>query len=188
MALIAAADPRIADQLSFVSSFGGYADANRLLVDVATNTTVTDGVTTPWAADPGIRADIGSMLLAGDLDSADSTAVDDLFAATERSTAEAAIASFSPKLKERLAGISPVDFVDRIKTHVYLLHGEPDTAIPVAHAALLANALGDRVARLTRFGEFGHGRPGHSGIGPEEMGDVIGLYLYLRDIVAATLE
>jgi dienelactone hydrolase len=188
MALIAAADPRIADHLSFVSSFGGYADANRLLVDVATNTTITDGVTTPWQADPGIRADIASMLLAGDVESADSIAVDDLLAASERMQAEAAIASFSPKLKDRLAGISPLGFADGIKTHVYLLHGEPDTAIPVAHAALLANGLGDRVARLTRFGEFGHGRPGVSGIGPDDLGDVVGLYLYLRDIVAATLE
>jgi dienelactone hydrolase len=188
MALIAAADPRIADQVSFVSSFGGYADANRLLVDVATNTTVTDGVTTPWQADPGIRTDIASMLLAGDLDPADSAAVDRLFAATDRAAAEAAVASFSPLLKERLAGISPVNFVDAIKTHVYLLHGEPDTAIPVAHAALLAEDLDGRVSRLTQFGEFGHGRPGQSGLGPEDFGDVLGLYLYLRDIVAATLE
>jgi dienelactone hydrolase len=188
MALIAAADPRIADQLSFLSSFGGYADANRLLVDVATSTTITDGVTTPWQADPGIRTDIVSMLLAGELDPSDSSAVDDLFAATERTKAQAAIASFSSKLKDRLASISPLNFVDGIKTHVYLLHGEPDTAIPVAHAALLADQLGDRVARLTRFGEFGHGRPGQSGIGPDDLGDVVGLYLYLRDIVAATLE
>ena len=188
MALIAAADPRISDRLSFLSSFGGYADANRLLVDVATNTTITDGVSTPWQADPGIRADIASMLLAGELDPSDSTAVDDLFAATERTTAEAAIASFSPKLKERLSGISPVNFVDGIKAPVYLLHGDPDTAIPVAHVALLADELGDRVARLTRFGEFGHGRPGQSGISPDDLGDIVGLYLYLRDIVAATLE
>jgi len=188
MALIAAADPRIADQLRFVSSFGGYADATRLLVDVATNTTITDGVTTTWRADPGIRADISSMLLAGDLEPANSVAVDRLFAATDRASAEEAIASFSSRLKERLAGISPNTFVDAIKTHVYLLHGEPDTAIPVAHATLLADELGDRVARLTRFGEFGHGRPGQSGLGPDDLGDVVGLYLYLRDIVAATLE
>jgi dienelactone hydrolase len=188
MALIAAADPRIADQLSFVSSFGGYADATRLLVDVATNTTITNGVIAPWQADPRIRSDISSMLVAGDLDPTDSTAVDSLFAATDRITAEAAVASFSPELTQRLAGISPLTFADRIKTHVYLLHGEPDTAIPVAHAALLAEGLGDRVNRFTQFGQFGHGQPGQNGIGPDDVGDLVGLYLYLRDIVAATLE
>jgi len=189
MALIAAADPRIANNLQFVSSFGGYADADRLLLDVATNTTEDEGVVTPWQADPGIRADISTMLLSsGRLGPGDREAVDRLFASTNRSEAQAAVDSFGPDLKANLQGISPLAFVDGIKAPVYLLHGKPDTAIPVAHATLLAQALGERVARFTEFGEFGHGQPGQSGLGPEDAGDIVGLYLYLRDIVAATLE
>jgi hypothetical protein len=189
MALIAAADRRIADDLKFVSSFGGYADADTLLVDVATNTTVMDGQVMPWEADPGIRSDISTMLLSsGRLGPGDTAAVDHLFAATDRATAEAAIADFGPDLKANLQGISPSAFVGGIKAPVYLLHGQPDTAIPVAHATLLAQDLGDHLARFTEFGEFGHGQPGQAGLGPEDAGDILGLYLYLRDIVAATLE
>jgi dienelactone hydrolase len=189
MALIAAADPRIADDLQFVSSFGGYGDADTLLVDVATNTTVMDGKVVPWEADPGIRSDISTMLLtSGRLGPGDTAAVDRLFTATDRASAEAAIADFGSDLKANLEGISPLAFVDGIKVPVYLLHGQPDTAIPVAHATVLAQALDDRVARFTEFGEFGHGQPGQAGLGPEDAGDIFGLYLYLRDIVAATLE
>ncbi len=62
IALIAAADERIAKDLSFVSSFGGYADAEELLVDVATNSAVVDGSVRPWTADSGIRTDIAQLL------------------------------------------------------------------------------------------------------------------------------
>lgn len=67
VALVAAADPRIADSLAFVSAFGGYADAGTLLVDVATRTQRVDGqtrLTRPWAAEPYVRRDIAALLLA----------------------------------------------------------------------------------------------------------------------------
>ena len=188
MALVAAADPRIADDLRFVSSFGGYADAERLLTDVATSTTETGGVVSQWQADSGIRADITTMLTSGGASASDLAAVDRLMATTDRTVAAAAIASFSPALHDRLAAISPLNFAGSIKAPVFLLHGKPDTAIPVAHAELLAQALGDRVAKFTEFGQFGHGQPGQGGIGMNELGDVLALSMFLRDIVAATLE
>lgn len=58
MALIAAADPRISADLRFVSSFGGYADAEILLIDVATRTSAVGGVPRAWAPDAGIRRDV----------------------------------------------------------------------------------------------------------------------------------
>lgn len=58
IALIAAADPRIAPSLRFVSAFGAYADARLLLIDVATRTMALDGRVEPWAPDPGIRRDV----------------------------------------------------------------------------------------------------------------------------------
>ncbi|MDQ3491937.1 MAG: hypothetical protein M3452_01575, partial [Chloroflexota bacterium] len=64
VALLAAADPRIADSLAFVSSFGGYADAGTLLVDVATRTQLIGGETRPWAAEPYVRRDIAALLVA----------------------------------------------------------------------------------------------------------------------------
>ena len=220
VALIAAVDERISNRLTFVSAFGGYADAELLLVDVATRTAVVDGSERPWQPDPGIRHDVFDLMLATlpstdarddlrarlasfvEADAAPSGPVDEdlthlhgdgraiylLFTASGREQARSAIAGFSAELRARLAGISPLNFVDRVRAPVFLLHGEPDTAISVGHAALLAERIGDRVARFTRFGEFGHGDPTQQGLGPDEMGDVWELYLYLRDIVAATIE
>lgn len=220
IALIAAADERIATQLRFVSAFGGYADAELLLVDVATRTTVVDGTERSWEPDPGIRRDVLSMMLAtlsstdsrndlrarlasflevdtaprGPLDEdlvrldGDARAMYLLFTASGRDEARMAIAGLGGDVRAQLAGISPLNFVESLRAPVFLLHGEPDTAISVGHAALLAERIGDRVARFTRFGEFGHGDPARQGLGPDEMGDVLELYLYLRDIVAATKE
>ena len=148
IALIAATDPRIADDLSFVSDFGGYADAEELLVDVVTNTCDCGGEIRAWAADPRIRADITTLLtgVAGDSE-ADTAAVAELLAATDRPAAEAAIAKFSPELHADLARLSPISSADAIKAPVFILHGEPDTAIPVSHATQLADAIGDQVVR-----------------------------------------
>lgn len=220
IALIAAVDERIADQLLFVSAFGGYADAELLLVDVATRTAIVDGSERPWHPDPGIRGDVLALTLATlsstdarddlrariapfvEADAAprgprdedlahlhgDARAIYLLLSASGREQAQSAIAGFSAELRARLVGISPLDFVERVRAPVFLLHGEPDTAISVGHAALLAERIGDRVARFTRLGEFGHGDPTQQGLGPDDMTDVWELYLYLRDIVAATIE
>jgi dienelactone hydrolase len=190
IALITAADPRLADDLAFVSAFGGYADTEQLLVDVATNTAVVDGQVRPWSADAGIRADIAQLLTgagAGATDE-DAAAIAALMAASSRSDAEAALSRFSPELRSELAALSPTTFADAIRAPVFILHGDPDTAIPVGHATQLRDAIGDEVVRLTRFGQFGHGQPGADGLGLEDAPDIIGLSLYLRAIVAAATE
>jgi hypothetical protein len=52
VALLAAADQRIADRVAWVNSFGGYGDAPTLLVEIATRSIVVDGVRRPWQ--PGL--------------------------------------------------------------------------------------------------------------------------------------
>jgi hypothetical protein len=51
IALLAAADTRIAERVAYVNSFGGYGDAATLLVEIATRSTVVDGERRPW--EPG---------------------------------------------------------------------------------------------------------------------------------------
>lgn len=221
MALDAAADPRLAGHLDFVSSFGAYASAERLLVDVASRTTLNeDGAVSPWEPDRGIRHDLlelaiqalpddgqrdplrntlgpvvasddPSQLPSIDLPqpfTGDAQRVFELFTADDRPTAQAAVDALSPDLHAQLAGISPTTFADRIQVPVFLLHGVTDTAIPVAHAALLRDALGPRVGRYTEFGRFGHGQPGTNGLSVDDGGDIVQLALYLRDVVAAATE
>ena len=188
--LLAAADPRIADDVSFVSDFGGYASAEELLVDVVTNTCECGdgGAVTPWAADPRIRDDITTLLTGAAQSPEDKDAVAEVLASTDRAIAEAAISKFSPELRANLASLSPINSADAIKAPTFILHGAPDTAIPVSHAAELAAAIGDNVVRMTRFGRFGHGQPGENGLTVDDAGDIAALTLYLRDIVAAVTE
>jgi dienelactone hydrolase len=219
IALDAAADPRLSGHLDFVSSFGGYADAERLLVDVASRTTLNaDGTVSAWQPDAGIRHDVLELAIQalpddGQRDalraslssvvaadgtppivdrvpafSGDAQHVFELFTAPDRPTAQAAVDALSEALRAQLAGISPTTYAANVHVPVYILHGQADTAIPVAHAALLNDALGTNVERFTEFGEFGHGQPGANGLSLDDLGDVVFLALYLRDVVAAATE
>src|SRR5688500_12447925 len=67
IALIAAADPRISADIRFVSAFGGYADAELLLIDVATRTAQAGeppgDQARPWSPDAGIRRDVMELMI-----------------------------------------------------------------------------------------------------------------------------
>lgn len=63
IALVTATDARLSDQLAYVSAFGGYAEAELLLVDVATRTAVLRGTVEPWQPDAGIRRDVLQLML-----------------------------------------------------------------------------------------------------------------------------
>ena len=118
----------------------------------------------------------------------DAQHVFELFTARDRATAQAAVDALSPELRAQLAGISPTTYAADVHVPVYILHGVTDTAIPVAHAALLQSALGSNVKRFTEFGRFGHGQPGTNGLTLDDGADVVQLALYLRDVVAAATE
>ncbi len=64
LTLIAAADPRVADRVAYVNSFGAYADASTLLVDVATRTVIRDGAVEPWPPGTMTRQVFLGLLLA----------------------------------------------------------------------------------------------------------------------------
>ena len=63
LAMMAAADPRLAEELRFVSNFGGYADAETFLVDIATRTMELDGQTIAWQPGLSIRLEIMELML-----------------------------------------------------------------------------------------------------------------------------
>ena len=191
MALLAAADPRLA-QLRFVSDFGGYADAEVLLVDVATRSMLLGDQVHPWDPDPGIRRDV-ALLLARAIEpaverqeleplltsiaaaeerpardptleaglSGDARVAYLLFTAPDRSSATTVLAEFSPRLRTDLRGISPVAASDGIHGQVFVLHGIGDRAIPVSHAYALAARLPRGV--LSKMTLFGRFEHGQPG-------------------------
>lgn len=184
IALVAAADSRIADDLLYVSAFGGYADAAMLLVDVASRTMLLEDEAVAWLPDEGITRDLRALAR----EAVGDAAADQLFESATRQQAQALIDGLPTAPRTHLDAISPLHHLDGIAAPVYLLHGVTDAAIPISHAHLLRDALAERVARLTVFGRFGHGQPGEDGLGLDDAPDLWALLLHLHDIVAATTE
>ncbi len=220
LSLIAATDPRIAGKVAYLNSFGAYADAETLLVDVATRSVVLDGAAVPWepgsltkqvflgllldavAAGPerdAIEAAAGPLIL-GDgptlesydpaiaaLLSGDAAAAYRLATATDRVTAEAAVAALSPERQALLAAISPAGRLDGLRAPVFLMHDEGDTAIPFAHLEPLADAIPDAaLRRVTAFRLFDHVEVGE-GIGLEAVPELVKLLGHVSEVLGVAL-
>ncbi len=127
VALVAAADPRIAHRLAFVSAFGGYGDAETLLVDVTTRTQESAGEVIPWAAEPYVRRDVAALLIGAIPPSA------------ERDRLAALV---DPVVESELAPSGP-------DAAVLSTLGEPD--VRAAYRLLAASSRGDAEAALASF-------------------------------------
>ncbi len=62
-ALVAAADPRIADDIAFVNAFGGYYDTAGLVVQIAAGQAISEGGATHWDVDRLTRRVYNNMLI-----------------------------------------------------------------------------------------------------------------------------
>ncbi len=132
IALDAAADPRLIGHLDFVSSFGGYADADRLLVDVASRTTLNeDGTVADWQPDVGIRHDVLELALQALPDDGQRDAL--------RTVLESVVASDDPG---RFSGIDRAQQFSGDAAHVFELFTARDR--PTSQAAVDALSPGLR--------------------------------------------
>jgi len=62
-ALVAAADPRIADDIAFVNAFGGYYDTSDLMVQIAASQAIEDDGDRDWEVDRLTRRVYNNMLI-----------------------------------------------------------------------------------------------------------------------------
>lgn len=62
-ALVAAADPRIADDIAFVNAFGGYYDMSDLVAQIAAGKAITDAGERDWEVDQLTRRVYNNMLI-----------------------------------------------------------------------------------------------------------------------------
>ena len=62
-ALVAAADPRIADDIAFVNAFGGYFDTSDLVVQIAASQAIEDDGDRDWDVDKLTRRVYNNMLI-----------------------------------------------------------------------------------------------------------------------------
>lgn len=157
LALVAAADARIADRVAFVNAFGGYHNAGDLLIQIAAGRTL-DGE--PWTVDPLTRrvfenevAESGTdvaAIMGGDVDLA---AAQGWYAATP--------AAF----REQVRAVSPAAHLDGLHpgTAILLMHDRGDLLIPVGESRRLNAALrripGGPAVKYTETDIFRHVRP-----------------------------
>ena len=207
-ALVAAADPRIRDDVYFVNAFGPYYDAETLVLEATSRSVVYDGERTPWEPDKLTMrvlsnelietlenpADIdaltrrymdGQSLSPEELDSLSPQArtVATLLNGTTPEESVALYAKLPDDFRRDLAGISPSTHVDDIRARLLVLHDRHDRLVPAAESRRLVAATEDRGnVRYTEVLSFEHVRPGAGGIG-ELLGEALRLYRHMYDII-----
>lgn len=139
-AMVAAADPRIAADIAFVNSFGGYHDLADLIVQIASKRAVNSATEVPWEPDELTTTVFNNTVLEGpptahrDALLAGAEGVDDA-----RRHFDAMPADFH----SGVAGISPSSHIDAWNsgTVVRVMHDRGDNFIPVGESRRLVEAF-----------------------------------------------
>jgi hypothetical protein len=154
LSIVAAAQPDLRDRIRFVNSFGSYADAPSLLVDVASHTVSLDGQVRDWQPDQRTIEVVSNALTDAGVSDADRH---ELLSQPSRERAGAIVDNFSPTVRDRLVRISPSDYLAQIHAHIYLMHDMDDPFIPFTQSrSLVANAPPGVITRYTEFSIFAH--------------------------------
>jgi dienelactone hydrolase len=166
LGVLAAADPRIRDQLGFMMLFGGYYDATSLLRDFGRRALDVDGTLEPWTPNPvpvealartiaptlsasegklliGALKEGGKPLTAAQIAalSPGARAAYHLLHGDDPTHVDANIAALSPAMRRDLVTLSPSAVLDDIRAPIYLLHDRNDTYVPFTESRAFAAAL-----------------------------------------------
>lgn len=154
LSLVAAAQPDLRNRVRFVNSFGSYADAESLLVDVASHTLDLKGDVGPWEPEQRTLDVVANALTDAGASDAERS---ELLSMPTRERASEIVRGFAPDVRARLEQISPVTYLDSIDAHVYLMHDVEDPFIPFTQSRqLAARAPPDLITRYTEFAIFEH--------------------------------
>ena len=178
-ALMGAASPLVRDRISFIGAYAPFSSMRTFARDIASATCSSGDGREPWRVDQLTRKVFIHSLTAwlepgeaeqfreafgnegGHLDgsglSADGQAVYSLLTARDADDAETALDHLPPAMRERLAALSPVNYLKDIHAPlIVLLHDRGDQVIPVGESRRLYAALaGHAGAHYTEM-EFQH--------------------------------
>ena len=166
LGVLAAADPRIRNQLGFMMLFGGYYDAKTLLRDFGRRALDVDGALQPWTPNPvpvealaktiaptlpasdakllvGSLSEHGKPLTAAQLAtlSPGALAAYHLLRGDDPAHVDANIAALTPAMQRDLVALSPSAVLGDIHAPIYLLHDRNDTYVPFTESRAFAAAL-----------------------------------------------
>jgi pimeloyl-ACP methyl ester carboxylesterase len=169
-ALVAAADPRIADSVGFVATFGAYLDLRHVIQGITTHATTSGGKVVPWDPAPqamGILRHQAEQLMAqadrAALEAAlegtgepatlppRARAVYDVLQNHDPRRAFQLIDQLPPRIRRDVRFFSPISYVGRVRAPVAVLQSTHDPAVPPSEAAMLARAFHGPEYLLTHF-------------------------------------
>lgn len=177
LALRAAADPRIREDVAFLHSFGGYFDAASVLGAVTTQQVVVNGKVESWIPDPLAASLFQHALLATIEDETERVQLQAALAGegappeklsqrgktllalyenrNPHRTAE--ILAGDPDLVGWLQEISPSAALEDIEARLYIAHDHADAFLPYSESLLLAAAAREHTTVVFRsFVLFAH--------------------------------
>lgn len=211
LALLAAADPRIRDQVAFVNAFGAYFDLRDVVAAVATRRISYAGVEETWEPqplavellrrgvisalpDPQDRAllahDFGLMSLSlspseefGPL-SPEGLLAYELLETRDPERVQTLLADLPEELRRGLAAVSPSEVVGEIRTKVFLMHDRADALMPYVESRRLRDALQGRTeVHYTEFRLFEHVNPSGFELSFAIAGEVGKLFWHLYQVL-----
>ena len=186
--MVAAADPRIRDEVAFVNSFGAYYDARYFFIQIASNSKISDGQVEPWAVDKLTRRVFANELIQAVAAPEERELLTRRFIQNE-AVADAELAQLSEGANisrrllegttpeeagtlldrmpadflQELQGISPSYHLAGVRARLLIMHDVGDLLIPVGESRRLVRTLegeGRENLRYTETAIFDHVRPG----------------------------
>src|ERR1700694_2469824 len=178
-ALMAAASPLVRDRVGFIGAYAPYSSMWTFARDIASATRSCGEGREPWRGDPLTRKVFVHSLTAvlepgeaervrsafatesGHLDghglSTDGQAVSALLTAPDEDEAETALHRLPPAMQERLAVLSPLNYLQDIHAPlIVLLHDRGDQVVPVGESRRLRPALAGHAGVHYTEMLFGH--------------------------------
>lgn len=181
LALIAADDPAVRDQVRLVATFGAYADLAGVVQAAITGVSLVDGQRIPWEADPRAQEVVRGQLLElvderarSALEAALDRELDpdalpvalrslhDLLVEGEPDRVMAHLDAAPEVVRERIAAVSPVRAAPDLAVPLVALHAVDDPVIPYGELQRLQATYPQlRALTLRTFDHLGLGDDGH---------------------------
>lgn len=181
LSALAAEDPRIGEQVDFVSWFGGYYRLEDLVVSTATHSFEVAGRVSAWTPDP-LTEEVMKRAVIGFVDREDErqvlekailggepltpeqeaglsstgTLVYRLFSTSDPAEAREILARMPASSHEFMRALSPATHIANLKARVWIMDDVDDPLIPYVHSRDFASNLDGRVAHRSEFSVFSH--------------------------------
>ncbi|QQG43019.1 MAG: hypothetical protein HYW45_02290 [Candidatus Daviesbacteria bacterium] len=153
-ALVAAADPAVADQVHALVFFGGQYNIFEYLENLASKSYEADGQRVEWQV-----ADDARNHAKGLLETKEATHTARIFSTKETGEIKKILSQMPEEEKAKLKRYSPQTVEDQFKARLFILHDKSDVYVPFTQSIKLNQAFQDQVEELMITDLFEHVQP-----------------------------